>query len=422
MNGEKRFRGPIIIFACSVVMFFNLACCGIIAVMIPHFVTALNVSLTAVISTTSVGTIFGFIANMTTAKMIKRFKAKTTMLLGILATVVFTVMNAYCNQLWMLYVSCAISGFTLGWCTQVTCASIISAWYIKKRATMISITFGISAFGSALFQFLAGQLIGVVGQKGTYLILGLTTGILTSIVALICIKNTPEEVGQKPYGWEEQEKQEHREENNIHMGSGISIREAYKSASFLMSAVAVAFASMALTGFGSIVSTFWQQNGIEMAQSSTYVSAITFIGGIVMMVAGIIADKFGSKVFVAFIFAAYVLSVASALLWSQNYISVLLITTIIFNAMAKPIQGISSIISKPIFGPVASDAINSKLMAAFYVGTATINIISGSIVDLTNSFTPLWILLITLAIISCVLILLAIRMSPMKKYQQAKSV
>lgn len=422
MNSEKRFRGPLIIFACSVVMFCNLACCGIMTVMIPHFVSTLNVSLTAVISTTSVGTIFGFIANMTTAKMLKKFKAKTTMLLGILATVIFTVMNAYCNQLWILYLSCAISGFTLGWCTQVTCASIISAWYIKKRATMISIVFGISAFGSALFQFLAGQLLGVVGQKGTYLILGLTTGILTTIVALICIKNTPEEVGQKPYGWEEQEEQEQKEENTIHRENGIGIREAYKSVAFPMTVVAVACASMCLTGFISIASTFWQQNGVEVSTSATYVSVITFIGAIITIIAGVIADRFGLKAFVTLIFASYALSILSALLWSQNYIYVLLITTIVFNAMAKPIQGISSIISKPVFGPVASDAVNSKLMAAFYVGTATINIISGSIVDLTHSFTPLWILLITLAIISCVLILLAIRMSPMKKYQQAKSV
>lgn len=420
MYKEKRFRGPVIIFACSVVMFCNLACCGIMTVMLPHFVTTLNTSLTAVISTSSVGTIFGFVANMTTARMIKRFKAKTTMLLGILATVIFTVMNAYCTQLWMLYVSNVVSGFTLGWCTQVTCASIISAWYIKKRATMISIVFGISAFGSALFQFLAGQLLGMVGQKGTYLILGLTTGILTSLVALICIKNTPEEVGQKPYGWDAKDEPEVKYSTTQTEG-GISIHEAYKSAAFPMTIIAVACASMCLTGFISIASTFWQQNGVEAATSATYVSLITFIGGIITIIAGMIADKFGLKIYVTLIFTAYAISVLSALLWSENHLFGLLMITVVFNGMSKPIQSVSSVLSKPLFGAIASDAVNSKLMAAFYVGTAAITLISGPIVDLTHSYTPLWILLIFLAIVSTILILLAIYLSPMKKYQQSKS-
>lgn len=82
---------------------------------------------------------------------------------------------------------------------------VISNWFVKGRARLISIVMAGALFGAAAFQFAAGQVFVAVGVSRLYLYFGILQLVVLLFCPLFLIQDSTEKLGQKPLGWEEQD-------------------------------------------------------------------------------------------------------------------------------------------------------------------------------------------------------------------------
>lgn len=414
---KEKFLGYRVAVGCGLIIFFHLACCYIWAVMLPYFLNKFNCSLTLLSTSSSLGTVVGFCASLVSGTAIQKWKPRRMLMFSTLVCAAFMVISAFATSPWMLYVANGISGFILAFGAQVTCAAIINRWFIEKRNTIIGVVFGASAFGGALYMFLAGNMIHVMGQTGTYLILGAIAIGVNLLCEIFLIKNTPEEIGQKPLGWKNEASQDSKKEvYTSEKTSVISPEEARKSGTFFIMVFATFFAAMLLTTFSSFATTFWTTNGISQASAATYASIVTLLGGVVSIVVGSVADKWGIKTFISVIFGTFAIGLCMAIIWgSVMPVTMILVLNIIFISAGTPIQNISSSVVLPIFGSKAADSINGNLMAFFYAGSAICIIIFSTLFDILGSFIPIFIIVLVLTFIVLILMMTAIKFAPTRR-------
>lgn len=413
---SKSFSGYRVAAGCGIVIFFHLGCCYIWSTMIPYFLEHFGCSLTLLSASSALGTLIGFLASFTAGAMIQKLHPRRLLITGTVICAAFMLINAFAFVPWMLYVSNGISGFILAWGAQVTCASIINRWFIAKRNTVIGVVFGCSAFGGALFMLLAGNLIGVLGQRNMYLLLGAIAvgGALFS--ELFLIRDDPEQLGQRPLGSDQAEQTAGQFQDTADP-EDITPAQARKSCSFFLMIAATFFGSMLLATFSSFATTFWTSNGVPQSAAATYAGIMTLLGGLVSILVGGVADRWGIKTFITVIFGMFAVGIALAIVWGTVLPATLvLVLNIIFISAGTPIQNISSSVTLPVFGPKAADNVNGTLMAFFYAGSALSVVVFSALFDLLGSFVPVFTLVLVLAVVAFLLMMLAIRWAPAKKH------
>lgn len=76
----------------------------------------------------------------------------------------------------------------------------VSRWFIKKRGRALSIALVASPLGTAIFTFLARDLLKTIGWKGLFIVMGLASWILVILPAYLWMRSNPEELGLLPDG------------------------------------------------------------------------------------------------------------------------------------------------------------------------------------------------------------------------------
>lgn len=273
---KEKFSGYRVAIGCALVVLSHLGCCYLWGVMLPHFLKAFQCSTAVLAGSSSVGTIIAFFAAMSSGTMLKKFSPRTVLMFGTCVCAAFMLINAFATAPWMIYVSNGISGFIIAYGGHLTCTTIINRWFIKKRSTVIGVVLSGAVFGGSLYMFLAGQLIGRVGQMNTYLILGGLSVCIALICEIALIRSTPEELGQKPLGWNEvREESVKATSTDDDAESGLTASEARKSKEFVMLIIAVFMSAMLMATFTTYATTFWMSEGLAQSTAATMASIIT---------------------------------------------------------------------------------------------------------------------------------------------------
>lgn len=410
---EKKFYGYRVAVGCGIVISLHFGCTCIWSAMIPYFLEQFDCSLTVLSASSALCALIGFLASFAVGELIQKWTPRILLVISTLICGAFMLVNAFASAPWMLYISNGLSGITLAWGAQVTCASLINRWFVDKRNTIIGFVFGCSAFGGALFMFLGGNLINTLGQRGIYLLLGVITVACSLFCELFLIQDCPEQLGQQALGSTVSQYAEQTACSPAGAAPSITLAEAKRSLSFYLMIVATFFASMLLTTFSSFATTFWVTNGLPQASAATYASIMTLIGGPVSALVGGVADRWGIKAFLCSIFIAFAIGLIMAIAWGTILpVQQVLLLNLIFISTGNCIKNISASVVFPVFGPLAADKINGALMAFFYAGSALCVVAFGALFDALGSFIPVFVSLLALTAISLSLMLLAVHLAP----------
>lgn len=130
---------------------------------------------------------------------------RKTLAIATVATIIPLVLVSRATQLWHLYLwygviyGLARGGFTTPPLVAVT------LWFKKKQGLAVGIVSSGLALGPMLFAPLVRYLIDSYGWQNTFLILGITSGILLLPCCLV-IRNHPSDIGLRPYGEDDEGK------------------------------------------------------------------------------------------------------------------------------------------------------------------------------------------------------------------------
>lgn len=414
---KDKFPGYKVAFGCFLIMFIHLGVLGSIGVFIPSIAKELSIPMSSISLVVTFATSSAFICSLFATQFIAKVTAKRAMYFATVVCAFHYVIFGFTQNVWFIYLGGTLAGAVMGFGTNVAAASVIAEWFIDRRSTVVGLVFGGAGFGSSVAMFFSGILIENFGWRSAYFILA-TVILVFGILANFLFIKSPQELNEKPLGWEKQLDNENNKQATV---GGVSFAEARKSSTFYMWWTAILLIAMLITGYTSFAPTFWQEAGMTHLQSSNYISLLSLMGAISVMVSGALAEKFGVKFFVLYNTVAFTAGTVLLVMF-PNSGTVITLITIVLVAVAYPSSNsLPATITASGFGNLEYGKIMAQLSTAGYLGKALLPIILGQVHKITGSLSLGFVILSVFSIIGLLLFLTGYKLAPYKETNSLSS-
>lgn len=420
---QKNFFGYKAAIGAFLVIFVNLGACTTLGTFIATLANYSGHSIGAVGQIGTVNTICNVVLSMAAIKVLAKIGAKKTMLIAIFACALhmqlytFVSPGANTRSLLLMYAAGALASFSITFGTHAVCSAVIADWFIEKRAQITGMVLSGAGIGAAAWVFLAGQLFKVTDYKNCYRIMSLLVlGI--GLVAVIFLIKTTEEKKQKPLGWESAP-----EEAQTETSAPLTYQQAIRSTSFKVLIVALLFATVGGTAYLSYAPTWWQMNGMTPTNAANWNAAYLLIAGVLLMAAGTISSKLGISGFVIYVCSAFILTFICMNVWASSRAASIMMLTVLFSAAAYPVcASIPSFVGTEAFGSQVFAQISATLMIAVYVGQAIASPLMAVFLASNGGMGLAWNVFAVTTIIGMLLLLTALKISPLKKSEKQHTI
>lgn len=421
MSNDKGFWGFKAAVGAFLVIFVNLGACTTIGIFMPALAEYSGHSLGAIGQLAVFNTVGNVILSMVAIKVLAKVGARITMLISIVACAVhvhlytFATPGANAASLAFIYAAASVASIAITFGTHAVCSSVIADWFMEKRESISGMVFSGAGFGAAIWVFAAGQLFRFVDYKNSYRILSVfILGI--GLFAVIFLIKDPKKMGQKPLGWETA----HTATGQVAL-RGVDRKTALKSPAYFLAAAAFILSIIGASSFIAYSPSWWQMNGMTSTVSANWNAAFLLIAGISLMTVGAIIKKFGTALFTIYVHIALILCAVCMLGWASSLSTGLMIATIVAGAIAYPINGsMPGLITEAVFGAKESPQIAASFMTFVYVGQMLMSPVMALFLATAGGMANAWKFFCVTAAAGMLLILLAIRMSPLKRLDQQK--
>jgi MFS family permease len=143
--------------------------------------------------------LFGLVGPLT-GWLIDRFGPRLVILGGVALIVISMVTSARMTALWQLNLFWgALSGIGTGIAGSVLGAAVASRWFVARRGLVIGIFGAATSAGQLIFVPLLAWLEGMIGWRGSVLVLAGAAALLF-VPVLILMRDDPAQLGLRPYG------------------------------------------------------------------------------------------------------------------------------------------------------------------------------------------------------------------------------
>jgi len=198
---------------------------------------------------------------------------------------------------------------------------IISNWFRRLRGTMQGITFIGIGFGGVVFgPFIGNYLIPNLGWRNAYVVTGLLSAVIMTLVILFLVRNHPQDKGLSPYGVEATEAAK-EQVSEASKTSGLSLKEALGMSAFWLIALTFAVYGIGLTGsIQNLVSIVTSQE-FTAGQAAFVIGIIGLFSAAGKFAFGYLSDRIDPKYNTAIAYALTALSlIALALARSIHHL------------------------------------------------------------------------------------------------------
>lgn len=133
--------------------------------------------------------------------LVTRVGARWVTAVGAIVLAASVAATGLVTNLWQLYVVYGLlTALGLAATGHVVASAVVSRWFIRRRATALSVLSAASMAGVSLLVPIAMWLILAVGWRATYGVLGLAILVLMLPLALWAVRDSPEAMGLAPDG------------------------------------------------------------------------------------------------------------------------------------------------------------------------------------------------------------------------------
>lgn len=414
---EKKFFGYKAAVGAFLIIFVNLGVASTLGIFLASLseYSGWSVAMCGYIGTAN--TIGNIVLSMVVAKALPKIGVRKCMFISIIGIVLHAWLYTFATpgqnvmSLVFYYLGGLICSFAITFGTHATCSTLIAKWFIEKREKITGIVLSGAGFGAALWVFLAGQLFKFYDFKMCYRVISCLALIIGGL-ALIFLVKTPEELGQKPLGWDKVENKSTTEVGAI----GVSKAEALKSPSFWLFAVAMLFVCVAYTAILSYGPTWWQMNGLSSTDAANWNAAQLIIAALFLLVAGSLFVKIGPSAFTSILCVAFVACMVIMIKLSSGATTIMMLLIVLLLGLSYPLNAsVPSMVGQSIFGGKDFASISATLMTAVYLGQFLCAPVMSIFLAKENGFAISWAVFGGAAVLGLVLILIAVAKSPLKK-------
>lgn len=391
----------------------NQGTSSIFSIFLTDIAEGIHVSIGTLMYAVTVTTVFAVIGSLLLGTIVEKIGVRKCLILASIMTPMGLLIISFAQNIAVVFVACALSGIQLAIGTTATLSILVNEWFVKKRSQMTGIVLGGTLFGCVVMMFVASRLQVIFQNWRTCdRVIAVTVLIIGLLVNLFLIR-MPEDLRQKPLGWEEAVKETEEQIGEI---TGISDKQALRSFSFVAMLIAGIGFSMACECVNSYGPTFFVTYGMDALTASNMAMIFVLVASVSGIVSGGIAEKFGNKVYVAFLSVALIVGLGMLSYWPATSEIKLLIAAVAIVGLGAPASSnIAPTVSLEVFGKKAYNTTSSVLVGAGYAGCAMSALLMNVAMAWTGEMKTAYSIGAVLVIVGLVLTILAIVASPNRK-------
>lgn len=313
-------------------------------------------------------------------KMLTKYNIRILLSVGMTICALSVAAMSQFTAVWQWYIAGAILGIAGSVIFIITSPAIISNWFHKKVGLAMGIAMAFNGIGGAIMNPIISSAITNLGWRNGYLVMAAISLVIVLPFMLFVVRFKPEDVGLKPYGYEEN-KQDVKKNVDT---DGIPAKIATKSMPFYL--LFIAFGLMGyLNGYSQQLPAFGASINMPATLSAMLVSLslLVSVGG--KLTVGALNDKYGIKA--VSVTGMLIVAIAFGLLiFSNGNYTIALIGSALYgvtqtiNAVAVPLITRKAFGSKDYSSIFANLAMGQNLIGAFGIS------IIGVIYDKTGSY------------------------------------
>lgn len=415
---EKKFFGYKAAVGAFLIIFVNLGVATTLGVFLASLAEYSGWSIAVCGYIGTANTICNIVLSMLAARLLPKIGVRKCMAISIAAVVLhawcytFAVPGQQVISLFWYYLGGAVCSFAITFGTHAACSTLIAQWFVEKREKVTGIVLSGAGFGAAVWVFLAGQLFKYYDYKMCYRIISVISLVIGAFALLFLVK-TPEEMGQKPLGWEKAAGAGSQNQAEI---PGVTKAQALKSPSFWLFAVAMLFVCMAYTAVASYAPSWWQVSGLSSTVAANYTAAQLIVAALFLLVAGSVFAKLKAGGFTTLMCVAFAVCMVFMIMIGTKMSVFLMILIVLLLGLSYPLNAsVPSMVGQSIFGGKDFAAISATLMTAVYIGQFLCAPVMSIFLAMKNGWAVAWSFYAVAAILGLLLILVALKKSPLKK-------
>lgn len=276
-----------------------------------------------------------------------------------------------------------VYGITAGFFMYIPTPWLINNWFKKKAGLSLGLTGAALSLFAAFANPIGNALITEFGWRNTRIIFGVVT-LLIAVPLTLLVRKSPEEMGLKPYGFEEENSSADKDVS-VAEDSGLTIGKAVKTPAFYL--------IILLAGIFCLNASFFQQipsfaaTGELGASAGAIAVSIIMVGGIIgKFVLGLIYDAFGTQVMGIISALCGALGIALAFFAGSN-VMMFYVGMAIFGGGYSGLTLVCPMVTKDAFGPKDYSQIYSYVTSGIFLFSAGAPLLYARIYDTTQSFS-----------------------------------
>lgn len=411
---KNKFFGYYAAVGVFIIMLSHVGAAGTFGVFFAQICADTQLPVTKLLYMSTIGSIVGCLVSLFGGKIINKITPRYALVIGTFCCCGTMLISSISTTLSGFYLAGVINGLLIGFGMHGPCSMVIADWFIEKRKKILGIVFAATGFGGGLWILVAGQLIANFGWRQAYQIMAAIIFVVNILCEIFLIKS-PKQLNQKPLGHGNQTNDQKTNSNDtLAQLEGISLKDSLKTPSFYLAFLGIIFTGMLIAGYKTYGPTMMQNYGVANATTSYYMSALTFISGITIILSGYLANKTKPTIYVSLLVCCFVISAISLVLWAHtgaNNISLILVS-LMFCALAYPLtQNVPSTIIGDVMGRRYYSEFASLMVCANFTGQAIIGPILNLVLSINGDIANLYYVLSVFGILGLVCIILATRFS-----------
>ena len=347
-----------------------------------------------------------------TPHLLKKLGPRLCMMFSTIVTVGHLIWYSLAHNLWEMYIDATLAGFAIGIGLYAATGTVVGAWFIRNRLTMLGIISASSGLGSAVFNSLSGTLISNIGYRHSYLVLAAVV-LAFGVLIQIFVRNRPEEVGQEPLRPLDDVKEDKPKEL-----SGLTLKEAIRTPAFYLLFIGGIFGAVSWTGVNMYIVTLLRNNyGLPITSASMFDAVLRICIMLALIFSGKIAEKLKPKLYIIYVGVFFIAGVLILILTRSVIVTMsllLIVSMILMAAGASNSNANAQILANGIFGPKDFTAIQSYLIPGMNVGLAISAFVAAPFVGSDGSVVGCFVLFACCAVVWMVLAFISAAVSPYK--------
>ncbi len=383
-TSTRFFYGWWVVLSAFMNLFFAV---GLVFYGLPVFYTSLVDSLHFTRSQVAQGLFLGFVVVAPAfgfmGALIDRVGARRVLRVGILLVALPLVLMGGMTRLWQYYVLCVVEvvGYVLA--GPIANQVLVSNWFNAKRGRAMGYAYLGLGFGGVAAPVLAARLIGELGWRRAFVIIGAIIAVVLFPIAQWLTRSTPGEVGLAADGGGSEPVP-----GRVGQPPSVQLGAAVRTANFWLILVG---STLTIGAIGTVIQQFvlfLRDTGYTTARAAHVSSGLLFAGLVGRVAVGYLVDRYSKKNVMALFYL--LLALAIPLLFLARQPAALWAFALVFGFAMGADYLLIPLVTAECFGLASLGKLLSLIIMADSLGQFFGPVLAGRIFEATHSYNLAW--------------------------------